>query len=91
MNRQKNNEQLYTELLFAREEAGEVPCQNYPDAFFPDHGENGLVHQWAKKSCFECPIRSQCLDYALQANEMGIWGGTTLVERAEMRKYLRIA
>jgi hypothetical protein len=87
----KTTEQLYIELMDAREEAGEVPCQNYPDAFFPEHGENGMIHRWAKESCFECPIQKQCLNYALQAHELGIWGGTTLVERAEMRKYLRSA
>lgn len=75
----------------AREEVGEVTCQNYPDAYFPDQGENGAVFQWAKESCFECPIQRQCLDYAIQANEIGIWGGSSYVERIQMRKHLRIA
>jgi len=37
--------------------------------------------------CLRCPIKEQCLDYALEAKEMsGIWGGLTYRERLELKQ-----
>ena len=53
-----------------------------PDFFFSDdEAEISL----AKAVCFDCPVRSQCLDRALQVEEFGVWGGTTPEERDVMR------
>lgn len=50
-----------------------------PDAFFPEKG--GSTRQ-AKAICAECPVRMQCLAYALEHDETtGIWGGLTPRER----------
>jgi WhiB family redox-sensing transcriptional regulator len=36
----------------------------------------------AKAVCARCPVRSECLDYALRTREPhGIWGGLNEVER----------
>jgi WhiB family transcriptional regulator, redox-sensing transcriptional regulator len=36
----------------------------------------------AKAICAECPVRAECLDYALSIREPhGIWGGLTEAER----------
>jgi len=36
----------------------------------------------AKAICAECPVRAECLDYALDIREPhGIWGGLTEAER----------
>ena len=36
----------------------------------------------AKEICAVCPVRKECLDYALATKEpYGIWGGLTEVER----------
>ena len=36
----------------------------------------------AKKICAGCPVRRECLDYALRVREpMGIWGGLSEPER----------
>lgn len=41
----------------------------------------------AKRVCAACPVREQCLDYAIRAGERyGIWGGLTELER---RAYVR--
>ena len=38
----------------------------------------------AKAICQACPVRAQCLDYALATGEKeGIWGGLTPRERTE--------
>jgi WhiB family redox-sensing transcriptional regulator len=38
--------------------------------------------------CATCPVRAQCLDYAIRNRENhGIWGGTTPEERRRMRRH----
>lgn len=54
-------------------------AQTDPDAFFPDKGEPNHA---AKAVCAACPVRSDCLAYALDRDERyGIWGGLSAVER----------
>ena len=37
--------------------------------------------------CADCPVRQDCLDAALADDSLvGLWGGTTEVERREMRR-----
>lgn len=38
-----------------------------------------------KLLCTACPVRKRCLDYALEHEEFGLWGGTTPKERDELR------
>lgn len=40
----------------------------------------------AKAICRRCPVQVACLEYALAADEWGIWGGTTRDERRKMKK-----
>jgi len=41
----------------------------------------------AKVICALCPVRAQCLDYALQNSiKYGIWGGLNKEERARERR-----
>ena len=60
-----------------------------PDLFFPV-GTTGyaLVQiDRAKQVCTECPVRVECLDYALETNQdSGIWGGTSEEERRTLRR-----
>jgi WhiB family redox-sensing transcriptional regulator len=51
--------------------------------FFP---EPGKVGNWQAKQarmiCFDCPVRAECLEYALGfPGQPGIWGGTSEKER----------
>lgn len=41
--------------------------------------------QQAKKICADCPQKLQCLQYSLEWEPWGIWGGLTEQERAELR------
>lgn len=44
----------------------------------PRKDEHGVI----EKYCSQCPVREQCLDYALKRPEpWGIWGGMTQYER----------
>lgn len=52
--------------------------------WFPERGESVNV---ARQICSGCPVREQCLAYALDHGEhFGIWGGTSERERRRMRK-----
>ncbi|MER5641321.1 WhiB family transcriptional regulator [Kitasatospora sp. NPDC002227] len=56
------------------------------DLFFHPSGERGPAHderdQAAKAVCHHCPVRAECLRYALAAREpYGVWGGLTEDER----------
>jgi WhiB family transcriptional regulator, redox-sensing transcriptional regulator len=60
-----------------------------PELFFPISVTGPALEQasTAKSVCDRCPVRPECLDWALRAGEAhGIWGGTT----PEERRYLRL-
>lgn len=73
-------------LLVVEPWMGEGLCsQTDPEAFFPEKG--GSTRE-AKAVCRRCPVRPECLEFALDNEERyGIWGG--LSER-ERRRLLRI-
>ena len=55
-----------------------------PAEFFPSDG-SGVDR--AQKVCNGCPVRDECLEYALSARiEHGVWGGASERER---RRILR--
>ncbi len=61
--------------------------------FFPQREDGRDTAGLAKKAkavCKECPVREECLMMALAANEPGIWGGTTVKERARIRRRRRL-
>jgi WhiB family redox-sensing transcriptional regulator len=43
-----------------------------------------------REVCSGCPIRQQCLDYAVVNERYGFWGGSTAAERGQARKRKRI-
>lgn len=57
-----------------------------PTMFFFADNERGQPRakreRSAKRVCRQCPVRAECLNYALEARERhGIWGGYTEDER----------
>ena len=64
----------------------DAACWSSAEDFFPER--RAWAHH-AKAVCKECPVRLTCLDYALEHNEAGIWGGTDWEERAVMRRKAR--
>jgi WhiB family redox-sensing transcriptional regulator len=60
-----------------------------PNLFFPERGES--VKE-AKAVCTGCPVREECLEYALENHEvLGIWGGLSGRERRQQRRTGRVA
>lgn len=60
-------------------------CQRYdPEMFFPDKTDKWGVRV-AKGVCLGCPVRGDCLAWAVAADvPWGIWGGLTEKERAAL-------
>ncbi len=57
-----------------------------PDLFFPD-GENVEGIGRAKAVCATCPVRAECLAFAVELNQSeGVWGGHTPAERRRLRR-----
>jgi len=55
-----------------------------PEAFFPEKG--GSTRE-AKRICAACPVREECLEYALENDErFGIWGGLSERERRRAKR-----
>ena len=60
-----------------------------PDIFYPAHQDHTRAAR-ARQLCGACPVREQCLTYALGNNERyGIWGGLDPTERDALRRRLR--
>jgi len=60
-----------------------------PDLFFPVAARGPALRQLAqaKRVCECCPVRVQCLEYALQSGQsFGVWGGASEEERRLMRR-----
>lgn len=60
------------------------------DAFFsPLKGDVELVKAMY---CSDCPVRQQCLEWAIEAREaFGVWGGLTPEERSKVAPSIRAA
>jgi hypothetical protein len=67
-----------------------------PDAFFPkdyfddETGKSAACsyenERAIKAVCSECPLKLECLMYAVTTGQHGIWGGTTENERKVIRR-----
>lgn len=54
-----------------------------PNLFFPERGQDVGP---AKRICRDCPVREECLDFALSKRiKEGVWGGTSERQRRTMR------
>jgi WhiB family transcriptional regulator, redox-sensing transcriptional regulator len=66
-----------------------------PDLFFPvevdprtgDESEPAYADPHTKNLCSWCPVRVECLEFALLTDqESGIWGGMTTYERSLIKR-----
>jgi WhiB family redox-sensing transcriptional regulator len=65
-------------------------CRNEPPSrFFPSDGVGVEV---ARRICADCPVKSPCLEYALEHRiDHGVWGGCSERERRRILKRRRLA
>jgi WhiB family transcriptional regulator, redox-sensing transcriptional regulator len=57
--------------------------QSDPEIFFPDPGASAVA---AIEVCLQCPVRAECLGWAIEHDErFGVWGGTSEAYRQHLR------
>lgn len=63
----------------------DAKCQDFdPELFFPTDAFGADV---ARQICAMCPVRAECLEYALSTNQWyGVWAGKTTRERAKLKR-----
>ena len=88
MCRQINYTAIFEAMPKLPEWIADAPCsQADPELFFPDAHESRANVALAKRVCAACPVRQECLEWALDRGEkFGIYGGLTSTQR---RKVLR--
>lgn len=67
----------------------EALCRDYsPELWFPvGHSGPALAQaEQAKAICHRCPVRAECLDWALGVGADGIWGATDEDERRALKR-----
>jgi WhiB family transcriptional regulator, redox-sensing transcriptional regulator len=80
----------YRMTEFARQWRAAGACLSAdPDLFYPITSGRGVTSEtrMALRICAGCPVRQQCLDFAMRSPEVhGIWGGTTPADRLRARR-----
>ncbi|MEN8113188.1 MAG: WhiB family transcriptional regulator [Actinomycetota bacterium] len=68
----------------------DAACASYPsEVFFPPIDAPSAARV-AKLICAECPVREECLAFAVETVQTeGVWGGMDAGERRRMRRRLR--
>lgn len=62
---------IYTDLFYSVEEQRSIMQYEYINAL--------------RSICGQCPIWKECLTYAMEHEQYGVWGGMTSIERLSMR------
>lgn len=71
-------------ILWILKEKG--ACRNASsDLFFPQYDSPSST-ELAIKICDGCTFRAECLDWALDHNETGVWGGTSETTRRSLKR-----
>jgi transcription factor WhiB len=61
-------------------------CRSMPTAiFYATGGAATFETRVALRVCARCEVRPQCLDAALDADELGVWGGVSEERRRRLR------
>lgn len=61
----------------------------HPSTFFPS---DGVGVELARRICATCPVKDECLEYALTERiDHGVWGGASERERRRILKRRRLA
>lgn len=80
---------LLEELLHRPEWQADGACVGVdPNVFFPGRGASMAT---AKAFCRECPVRVECLMFAMNNGEkFGVWGGLSERERRRLRRRISL-
>lgn len=68
-----------------------MACRNAgdPDAFTEESTTKAGQRRTAQAVaiCLMCPLRATCAEWAIQTEQLGVWGATTTAERDRIRQY----
>lgn len=81
--------QISTNYPVFKDHGTPVCATTDPEIFFPEKGAKGhslYIVRAARRMCAGCPYKEPCLAWAVEHDEMGIWGGTTAKERRVHRR-----
>ena len=62
---------------------------SHPELFFPTGSTGDALEEIeaAKAVCRSCPVRRECLSFAVETNQdAGVWGGMSEDERRRLRR-----
>ena len=69
-------------------------CKGLTDIFYDKNTERIEARlrreDRARQICHACPVIQQCLEYSIEHNEFGFWGGQSEVERFQHVRKKRI-
>jgi WhiB family transcriptional regulator, redox-sensing transcriptional regulator len=78
------------ELLSRPAWMADALCRERPEVnWFPERAKGvdlGAEIAAARSVCARCLVRDECLAFAVQHKERGVWGGTSEQERQALRK-----
>lgn len=57
-------------------------CKNYPTKMWYQY--DAAKDRAAKRICGQCPVQSECLQFALEHDETGVWGGLNDLDRKRL-------
>ncbi len=61
------------------------------ELFFPEEEGSGTdIYKFSRKICNNCVVKNECLEWAVRHEAHGMWGGTTPMERRQIRRQRNI-
>lgn len=72
-------------------EFGPAPCTSdtiSPEIWFPEPDVPGQMEKikFAREFCAKCPYQARCLEWGIEADEPGLWGGASRNERKRIKR-----
>jgi WhiB family redox-sensing transcriptional regulator len=64
----------------------DAPCTTADFDFIPDTETQQDAATAEERWCRTCPVRTQCLAWAMLHGAEGYWGGTSTYQRAQLRR-----
>ena len=84
-------EKSYRQLMQAIQDNDGVECAQVPDIFYTEDWSAFKTSDilLAKQICGRCPVKMECLEYALPNEDHGIWAGLQPHERRQLKALSR--